>query len=133
MRRALVAAVVLLAGCGGGDETIQRGGTTAGGRATGGGLAIGEALEREASGRVLVKGSLVVRGGEMRLCSGFAGSEPPQCAEPSLRVVGLELGRLEGLKRTRLERSQGVTWSEGEVELRGEITNGVLRVRELPG
>ena len=44
-RLALAVAVALLAGCGGNDETVSRGATTAGGRGTGGGLAIDEALE----------------------------------------------------------------------------------------
>ena len=133
-RFALVFAATILAGCGGSDETVSRGATTAGGRGTGAGLAIEEALEHAAhGGTVLVKGALLERGGELRLCSGFAESHPPQCADPSLRVEGLKLEQLENVESVRLERAQGVTWSAGEVELRGKIENRVLRVRELPG
>ena len=134
MRPLLAALALLLAGCGGDERAPAAGGaTTAGGRATGGGLSIAEALDRGGRGPVLVKGAVVAREGEIRLCSGFAESYPPQCAEPSLRVEGLALRSLEGRRNVRLERAQGVVWTAGEVELRGEVEGRVLRVRELPG
>ena len=125
--------VVALAGCGGDDATNEQRSRTVGGRATGGGLSIEEALDRNPRGAVLVKGSLLARGGDIRLCSGFRESDPPQCAEPSLRIVGLEVDELEGREDVRLERSAGVTWTSGEVELRGEIRGRALHVAELPG
>lgn len=125
--------VLALAGCGGDDPTSEQRSRTVGGRATGGGLSIEEALDRKPRGAVLVKGALLARGDAIRLCSGFRESDPPQCAEPSLRVAGLELDELEGREDVRLERTAGVTWTAGEVELRGEIHGSTLHVDELPG
>ena len=134
MTRALVlVAALAAAGCGGSDANEQagRGATTVSGRATGGGLSIQEAREHE--GPVLVKGTLLTRADDTRLCSGLAESDPPQCAEPSLRVEGMTVSELEGREHVHVESSRGVTWTAGEVELRGRIEGGVLHVDELPG
>ena len=96
----------------------------AGAPAPGGGLSVGEALAQNVEGDVLVRGALVVRGDEARLCSALAESHPPQCGSPSLRVEGLDVGEIEGLKE-----ADGVRWAE-RVSLLGRIENDVLRVAE---
>ena len=57
-----------------------------------------------------------------RLCTGLAGSYPPQCGNPSLIVEGLAIRDIPNR-----ESDQGITWS-GETTLRGALSGGILTV-----
>ena len=70
----MLALVLLAAACGSeGDE---------------GPVGVGEAIERGSDERQLVSGYVIERNGEPRLCEAILESFPPQCGEPSLRLVG---------------------------------------------
>ncbi len=93
-----VAASLVLAACGGSDETTVRGHVVA------------------------------PEGGPVRLCEALAESYPPQCGGSSLTVEGLDLASVPGLTSTGDPALAQVRWSEGEVELTGVVTGGILRV-----
>ena len=65
---------------------------------------------------------LAGREGVTRLCTGMAGSYPPQCGLPALTVKGLDTRDIPNS-----ESDQGVTWS-GETTLRGALSGGILTV-----
>jgi hypothetical protein len=123
MRLLLVPAalVVLATGCDG-DQDDRK--PPAGG-AAGPTLTIREALESDVEGPLLVRGALHAQGGDVRLCEALAESYPPQCGGPSLRVEGLSLSDVEGVQTT-----QGVSWTDTEVRLLGDVENGALVVRD---
>jgi hypothetical protein len=112
---AAAAAVLLAAGCGGSDGS----GTPAEPR---GPLTVEEALRSEADGPLRVRGTLIVQD-DVRLCSAILESHPPQCGQPSLRVVGLDF-----LGVSNMEQAKGVRWTSREVTLVGEVEDGVLTV-----
>lgn len=72
---------------------------------------------------VAVRGHLVVTDGTARLCDGLRESHPPQCAEPSLRVLELPDEMVAGL-----EEAGGVRWSEAPVMLLGRVRDGAITV-----
>lgn len=116
---AVLAAALLLAGCGSADDDDAL--------PPGGGSGLVQRLSvQEAAGRdfgaelVIVDGALLADGNDVRLCSGFAESYPPQCARPSIRVEGLDLSTVDGL-----ESASGMSWKEG-VSLTGALRDGVL-------
>jgi hypothetical protein len=74
MKAALLLVVVLLAACGGSDEA--------------GPVSVEEAIERSSDEPQLVSGYVIERNGVPRLCEAILESFPPQCGEPSLRLVG---------------------------------------------
>ena len=117
----LAAGVVLAAGCGGDDGDRARPPDSAAGP----GLTVSEALESDAEGPLLVRGALHAREGAIRLCEALAESHPPQCAGPSLRVEGLSLSDVDGVRT-----AQGVSWTEGEVKLLGDLEGGALLVSD---
>jgi hypothetical protein len=85
-------------------------------------LTVGQALTADA-GDAEVRGYVYVGAdGAAHLCSGLAGSFPPQCGHPSIPVDGLDTGTLAGA-----ETDQGVVWT-GETTLRGALSGGVLTV-----
>jgi len=104
---AIALAVVALSGCGG-DEDFP-----AGAPSPSGGLTVQEAIDSELDGPLLVRGYLIERSGELRLCEAILESYPPQCGEPSLKVEGGELAP-----------------SEEPASLLGEVEGDVLRVSE---
>jgi hypothetical protein len=65
---------------------------------------------------------LIAADGVARICTGLAGSYPPQCGSPSLRVEGLDPTTVTGL-----ESAGGIQWS-GETTLRGTLAAGVLTI-----
>ena len=120
----LVVAATLAAGCGSENEDAVRPATpSASGVPADGGLSVEEAVATDSEEPLLVRGSLLARGGNVRLCSALAESHPPQCGEPSLRVEGLDVGAVEGLRE-----AEGVRWSEREISLLGTVADGVLTV-----
>jgi hypothetical protein len=70
----LLLAAILLAGCGGSDEGEP--------------VSVREAIERGSDETQLVSGYVIERDGMPRLCEAILESFPPQCGEPSLRLVG---------------------------------------------
>jgi hypothetical protein len=109
----LAATSVTAAACGGSSTGSTSDDAPAAGAAIpGGGLTIEEALTTTAAGPLVVAGYLVERDGEPRLCSAILESDPPQCGEPSLEVVGeiddAELGQ--------------------RVSLVGDVEDGVLTI-----
>lgn len=97
---ALLAVVVLtlgVAACG--SDAPGTGGSGTGaddvvGAPQGDGLSVQEASVVELFGPVLVNGILVESGGDLLLCDTVMESEPPQCADPYLTVVGDTLPEL---------------------------------------
>lgn len=97
MRRLLLLSaltVLALAGCGGSEPSSSdaAGDSSApvsqGTPVPGGGLTVQEAIDSGLDGPLMVRGYLIERNGETRLCSALLESSPPQCGEPSLRVEG---------------------------------------------
>jgi hypothetical protein len=117
------AVVVLAAGCGG-DEG-DRGSRAAGATVPGRPLTVEQALAHEGGEPVLVSGHVLARDGEVRLCSGFAESHPPQCAGPSLVVAGLAVS-----KRADTRSAGGSTWTDDPVELVGRVSGTTLVVSD---
>lgn len=116
MRVALLLSVVALAGCGGDTDDPQAGSTdapSAGAPIPGGGLSIEEAMESELEGPLMVRGYLIERDGDLRLCEAILESSPPQCGEPSLQVEGTAPAA-----------------SEERVSLLGEIEGDTITVSE---
>lgn len=89
--------------------------------AVGPGLSVEEALAAKTTEPLLIRGGLLIEGDQVRLCSGFAESSPPQCTGAYLVVKGLDLSTVEGLVRTG-----GV--ASAEVKLVGTVDDGVLTV-----
>ena len=118
MRRALLLLVLVLAACGGDDETaptftpIQTAPPPAGVPAPGGGLSVQEAIDSDLDGPLMVRGYVIEREGVLRLCSAILESNPPQCGEPSLRIEG------------DVERPA----RDEQVSLLGDVEDGVIRV-----
>ena len=122
----VVAAATLAAGCGSENEdAVPPAAPSASGVPADGGLSVEEAVATASKEPLLVRGALLVREESVRLCSALAESHPPQCGEPSLRVEGLEVGAVGGLRE-----AEGVRWSEREISLLGTVADGALRVTE---
>ena len=86
-----------------------------------GGLTISEALETDATGPLAVKGFLVEDSNGLRLCEALAESFPPQCGGASI-----ELADKSPIDPDELKTEQGVTWTDYEVTVIGDIVDGVL-------
>jgi hypothetical protein len=67
------------------------------------------------------RGFLVDAGDAVRLCDALAESYPPQCAGESLLVEG-------DLPKVDWSETEGVRWTDGQVTLRGKVSDGILRV-----
>ena len=117
MRVALLLSLLVLAGCGGNAGEDVRADSTAapsaGAPILGGGLSIQEAIDSELEGQLMVRGYLIERDGELRLCEAILESSPSQCGEPSLRVQG-----------------PAPAASEERVSVLGEVEDGVITVSE---
>lgn len=114
MRVALLLSLLVLAGCGGNEDT--RADSTvpsAGAPIPGGGLSVREARDSDLDGPLMVRGYLIERDGELRLCEAILESSPPQCGEPSLRVEG-----------------PAPAASEERVSLLGEVEDGTITISE---
>lgn len=119
-------AVLALAACGGGDEEVEpqpaQPPATAG-IGAGPGISIEEAMASDLEGPLLVNGSLLAEGDEIRLCDALAESFPPQCAGPQLRVEGLNLDEVDGLVR-----EGEVAWTDRPIQLLGAVEDDRLVV-----
>ena len=87
------------------------------------GISIGEALTSNLTGPLLINGLLHVQNDQARLCETLRESFPPQCGGRFLKVEGLDLMTVDGL------RSEGsVTWSDQPVQVLGTVEGEVLTV-----
>ena len=84
-----------------------------------GGLSVSEALANDLDGPLLVRGYVIVRDDEYRLCESILESDPPQCGGRSLRIEGPPRDELETL-----------TDEEEQVSLLGEVDDPAIRVSE---
>jgi hypothetical protein len=119
MRRALLLAVLLLAGCGGSDE----------GDSDPQVIDPSTALGLSAGADVIVRGFFAHEPGTIlpRMCTMLAESYPPTCGMPSLPVSNLTEEAENELPLTR-DPETGGRWSESEIEIRGRIQDGALVV-----
>jgi len=100
---ATIGLLVALAGCGSGSDRPA-------GSDGGGPITVEQLLPRSADTPIAVRGLLHVEGGVVRLCASIRESYPPQCGDPSVELVGLDVSTVEGTTT-----SEGVTWKEGVV------------------
>ena len=120
MRRlALLATLLALAACGGDGDEAEQPPAAAGVPIPSGGLSVSEALASDLDGPLMVRGYVILRDDEYRLCEAILESDPPQCGEPSLRI--------EGPQREDL---QSLATNEAQVSLLGEIDDATIRVSE---
>lgn len=99
-----------------------------------GGLTVEDAIDDSVTGVVAVKGHLLDDGTGLKLCGALAESFPPQCGGPSLTVEGFDFDRMIEVPEYELvqvENSGGVTWTDGQVTIFGEVIDGNLVVDEL--
>jgi hypothetical protein len=116
---ALVPVLLALAACGGGSSAEERPPPSAGAPIPSGGLSVSEAIASELEGPLAVRGYVVARDDQYRLCEGILESDPPQCGEPSLRIEGPPREELETLAD-----------DEAQVSLLGDVDDGTIRVSE---
>ena len=87
-------------------------------------LTVPEAVNIRDTAEVTVRGYvLALPDGTARLCTGMAGSYPPQCGEPSLELTGLDATQLPDH-----DPASGVRWS-GEITMAGVLHGDVLDLR----
>jgi hypothetical protein len=117
MRRALLVAILLLAGCGGSDGSEQQVVDPA------------TALGVSRGAKVTVRGFLAHEPGTTvpRMCTMLAESYPPSCSMPSLPVSNLSEEQEARLPLKR-DPETGARWTEVEIELDGRIEDGALVV-----
>ena len=70
-------------------------------------LTVEQLVARSADTPVTVQGFLIDRDGATRLCAAILESYPPQCGEPAVALVGLDLDQIAGT-----QTDQGITWRE---------------------
>ncbi len=113
------------AGCGGGTEGTGAAPATT--KAADRSVSIRQAIEARSQAPQRVRGYLVsARNQPIRLCEALAESFPPQCGEPSLTVYELDLEKVEGMRY-----EDGVSWTEGPIELIGPVRKGVLVIEDV--
>ena len=114
MKALLAVLAVAVAGCGSGEDAATTGAPPAAGAPIpGGGLSVQEAIDSDLDGPLMVRGYVIERDGELRLCEAILESHPPQCGEPSLRIEP------DGVD---------VSPSEERRSLLGEVDGGAIRL-----
>ncbi|NND02036.1 MAG: hypothetical protein HKN91_04555 [Acidimicrobiia bacterium] len=73
-------------------------------------ITVDQLVARSADSPIAVQGFLLDKGGVTRLCSVIMESYPPQCGEPAVELVGLDLAAVAGT-----QSEQGVAWKESVV------------------
>jgi hypothetical protein len=97
-----------------------------------GGLTVSEALATEATGTLAVRGFGFVEESGSRICESLApGGERYECGGASVEVANLDL---EAMGATVVIHD-GLTYSDGEITVLGELLDGVLTVDQftVPG
>ena len=126
MRYVLVLALTmaLLAACGADpDDSGTDAGVSSG---VGPGITVAEALESTVPGPLLINGFIVADSEKTVLAELLAESMPPQAGGATLIVEGLDLSTIPELKS-----AQGISWTDHQVQLLGEVSDGVLTVSSL--
>jgi len=139
MTTAALAVGVILAlgvGCGGKGETphaaASGSGPISGGMPVpGGGLSVREAIASDLEGPLMVRGTLLERGDELRLCDTIDASPLPHCAAypNSLQVDGASLDELA--RTASVRRQDDVRWTKQRVSVLGEVDGGSIHVSKL--
>lgn len=106
---AVLAVNPLLAACGD-DDTPAGSDVTTPDTSVAGPITVEQLVERSADTPIAVEGFVLVTDGVARLCAVILESYPPQCGEPSVELVGLDVEALGGVTT-----DQGVSWKEGVV------------------
>jgi hypothetical protein len=121
VRRAVLLAVLVLAGCGGSD-----GGGSGSERQL---IDPATALGLSGGTKVTVRGFFAHEPNTIlpRMCTMLAESYPPVCAMPALPVSNLSEAQEKALPLTR-DPETGGRWSQSEVEIDGRIEEGALVV-----
>lgn len=112
----LAVMTVVVAGCGGDDDEA----------APVGPITVEQLVARSSDTPIQVEGFLLAQGAVVRLCAAILESYPPQCGEPSVELVGLDLDEVPG---TTAEGE--VVWLEGanlRVQREADGRFGVLDV-----
>ena len=73
-------------------------------------ITVQQLIERSADTPIATQGLLYVVNDVARLCGAILESYPPQCGEPSVELVGLDLAAVDGVTA-----DEGVAWKEGAV------------------
>lgn len=92
--------LVAFSGCGSGEDPPANAGA-------GGPITVEQLVARSADTPIAVQGMLHVEGGVTRLCGAILESYPPQCGQPSVELVGLDVSAVTGTTT-----AAGVTWKE---------------------
>ncbi len=122
--RLLLALALLATACGGETDEEPPGGTGAS-SGVGPGISVQEALDSDLDQPLLVNGFLVVQEDAAWLSETIAESFPPQPGGARLRVEGLDLDSIPGLRS-----SGSVTWSDEPIQLLGTVEDGTLTVSQ---
>ncbi len=94
--------------------------------AVGPGISVGDALDSDVKGPVLVNGYLLVKGhGTPRLCTALTRREPPRCRAPFVVVHGLPAADRQRLASAHVRSTR---WSPSQVQVLGTVKGHVLRV-----
>ena len=76
-----------------------------------GAITVDQLLARSSDTPIAVQGFLLEDDrGVVRLCAAILESYPPQCGEPSVELVGLDIATISGTTT-----AEGITWKEGVV------------------
>ena len=89
-------------------------------------ITVEQLVARSADTPITVRGLLISTGSEARLCAAILESYPPQCGEPSVVLVDVDVSTVAGV-----ERAGDVAWLDGavvEVQRRQDGTFAVLGV-----
>lgn len=89
-------------------------------------ITVEQLVARSADTPIAVRGLLISTGSEARLCAAILESYPPQCGEPSVVLVDVDVPTVAGV-----ERAGDVAWLDGavvEVQRRQDGTFTVLGV-----
>lgn len=97
-----------------------------GGMVVDGGLTVADALASDATGVIAVKGYVVAKGDEVRLCDALAESFPPQCAGDSVL-----LDSLDAIDPDELMTEGEVSWTDVQQTVLGELSDGILNTTSL--
>jgi hypothetical protein len=80
---------------------------------------VSEVRQRTDGTRATLVGFVIADGAGTRMCAAVLESYPPQCGEPSVALEGFDLAG-----SANVESAEGVTWSDGELQLNGTWRDG---------
>lgn len=109
MRRSIIGATAVLAiamGAACGDDTAS----TSTSNPAPGPISVEQLVARSADTPIDVEGFLHVSSGVAKMCAAILESYPPQCGEPAVELVGLDLADIAGTTT-----AGSITWKEGVV------------------